>query len=296
MDQQGKKTQSAKSEKLHATRVKSQWRFFGTLLVVVALLVVAYAFYHLLNKSIQQKSSAITASADGPNGLSSFNSVNVQGVGVASTRPDQARVSFSVETQAPTAAEAAQTNAQQTAALTAALKATDIHSTLSTENYSVYPISDNKQQITGYRANNTVAVQLKPATNTMIINQNSAAQLLEQRVAALIDTATQSGYASLVGGIEFSLTSSTRNLLLQQARSKAVENALLNATVLASSANRKLGPVVSISDASGQPEFVPMYRVLASSAPSADTASTPISAPQRIDVTANVGVIYRLEE
>lgn len=292
MDQQALKKMSKSSEKLQATRIKSQWRFFGTLLVVVALLAIGFAFYFLLKKSIDEKALvSVPNQSIGSGNAINVDSVSVQGVGVASAQPNQARINFSVETQASSAAIAAQQNAQQSAALAAALKATDMNATISTENYSVFPITDDKQQITGYRANNTISVEINPPSQS---NSPVNSKLLENRVSALIDTATQSGYANLVGGVDFSLAIKTRDVLLQQARSKAVQNALQNATVLAQSAKRNLGSVISINDASGQPEFVPLYRTRAAAAPSAD-ASTPINAPQTLDVTANVNVVYNLQ-
>jgi hypothetical protein len=194
-------------------------------------------------------------------------SITVTGVGSVEAAPDEAQMSFGVETRRPTAKAAVAANADEMRKVINALRQAGGRE-LATQWVSVYPISNGEDgTIDGYSASNSV----------------SATADVED-APALIDAAAEAG-ANQVSGP--GLSSSNAEALYRQALGKAVAEARARAEVLAKAAGRSLGEITSIVEGGAQPS--PLYREAADAA----LASTPII-PGEQETTASISVTFDL--
>ena len=193
--------------------------------------------------------------------------VRVSGQGTISVKPDQFKLSISVNTQGATAQEASDMNATQTDAVIAKVTAV-LGSTgeLRTIGYSVNPV---------YRANsNPPAIIAYSATNSLEVTCNNLA--LAGRV---IDTATQAAVTT-VSSLRFLLRDAEPTRLA--AMKVATQQARIRADALASGLNLRVGVILSIEETSvALPS--PIFRTGVALAPSA----TPIE-PGTLDVSVSV--------
>jgi uncharacterized protein YggE len=128
--------------------------------------------------------------------------------------------------------------------------------------------SGGAMKITGYRASNRVIVTLRDIAN----------------VAGTIDALVGAG-ANDIGGISFSVSQSSK--LLDEARSKAVEDAHRKAALYAQATGMTLGSPLAISEDGAPPPMV--FRKMAVGA-----AATPI-APGEQTLRVAVNVVYELK-
>jgi uncharacterized protein YggE len=165
--------------------------------------------------------------------------IEVTGIGVVTQSPDQAEVSFAVESQAETARQANRSNAERTRQLIKAIKSRGIDANdLRTSEYSVNPRyadrrrDDRDLKPIGYVVNNTVRVTVRKLED----------------VGGLIDAAVSSG-ASRVNNIRFELSSP------EKARNRALELAMaqtkLEADLILSQTPHKVGRVMTIRTRGG---------------------------------------------
>ena len=199
--------------------------------------------------------------------VASPDTVTTTGHGVVTVVPDEASVSAGVHTQAASAAAALAQNAQLMSAVVAALKAAG-GSDLQTQQVSLYPQTNDQNQVTAYVADNSVSAKTKIA-----------------RAGALIDAAVAAG-ANTVNGP--TLDVSDRDARYRDALGKAVVDARAKAAALARAGGFGVGQVSSVTEqaASGAP--VPVYEAAA-----AKSNATPIE-PGTQDVTADVTVTFRI--
>jgi len=159
------------------------------------------------------------------------------GEGSVSVTPDQAKIQFSVVTQAVTAQAAADQNATQVAAVLAALRSVlGPNAELKTLSYSLSPIYSSPRDgsqpvITGYTASNTVEAT---------VNDLSL-------IGRLIDTGIQAG-GNRVQALRFGLKDDQPQRL--QALRLAAIQAKAHADAMAAGLNLKAGAVVSIQEGS----------------------------------------------
>ena len=146
--------------------------------------------------------------------------VTTTGHGVVTVVPDEATVSAGVHTQAATAAGALSQNAKLMNSVIAALKAAG-GSDLQTQQVSLYPQTNDQNQVTAYVADNSVSAKTKIAG-----------------AGALIDAAVAAG-ANTVSGP--SLDVSDRDARYRDALGKAVEDARAKA------AGARRRPAASVS-------------------------------------------------
>lgn len=192
--------------------------------------------------------------------------LTVTGVGSVSAVPDEAQLSFGVETRGATAREAVQANADAARKVINALRQAGGRE-LRTQYVSVYPISRDGGTITGYSASNSVSAVSDAAD-----------------APALIDAAVEAGANNLSGP---AMSSSNAEELYRQALAKAVGEAEARAEVLAKAAGRSVGEIKTIFEGSA-PTPVPYYAERA-----ALDAATPI-VPGKQDTTATVTVTFVL--
>jgi uncharacterized protein YggE len=186
--------------------------------------------------------------------------ISVTGEAHISVPPDLASVDAGVATDAKSAREASEANNTAMAKVLAALKAANVDAKdIQTSRLSLQPqYAPNRSgssPIVGYRASNRVTVRIRDVG----------------KVAGVIDTLVGAG-ANDIGNVFFEVSQASK--LLDEAREKAVADALRKAEIYAKAAGVMLGVPLSISE-EGTPQ--PVYRAkMMQGAPMA-AAPTPIA-------------------
>lgn len=203
--------------------------------------------------------------------------ITVTGEGRVEAPPDLATFSLGVTTQAATAAEAMAANALQLATVLEQLRAAGIEERdLQTSGLALnpdwrQPEGEADARIVGYIAINTLTVRVR-ALDTL---------------GGLLDRAISNG-ANTFNGLSFGLADSSS--ALDEARKRAVQDAMARARLLTSAAGVTLGPVVSITETAGMMPPMPMYRM------EADAASAPVPvAVGEISTAASVTMVFAIE-
>ncbi len=194
--------------------------------------------------------------------------VRAVGDATITSTPDQATVSFAVDSRAATAQAVAADNATATNAVLAALRAiasgiSDIHTT----NYSLnpvytYPANGGAGTLTGFQASNTIQVTI---TNLAIVGQ-------------VLDVGTQAG-ATRVQTLTFGLKD-PEPLRLQALR-QAASRARAHADAMTGGAGLHTGSVIAMDEGGTTPQ--PVNGLGATAA----APTTPIL-PGTVTVTATV--------
>jgi len=192
--------------------------------------------------------------------------LTVSGVGIVKAVPDEAQMSFGVESRRPTAQAAVAANADAMRKVINALRQAGARE-IATQWVSVYPFTRQDGTIEGYSASNSVSA---------LSDVDDA--------PGLIDAAAEAG-ANQVSGP--GLSSSNAEALYRQALAKAVADARLRADVLAKAAGRSLGEITTIVEGGAQP--TPLYREAALGG----DASTPI-VPGQQETSASISVTFSL--
>jgi uncharacterized protein len=193
-------------------------------------------------------------------------SLTVNGVGIVSVVPDEAQMTFGVETRRQTAQAAVSANADAMQKVIAALRQADARK-IATQWVSVYPYTSEDGSVQGYVASNSVSAVSDVAD-----------------APALIDAAAAAG-ANQVSGP--GLSSSNAEALYRQALAKSIDEARAKADVLAKAAGRSLGEISSIVE-SGAQAPTPLY-----DRADAALSSTPI-VPGEQEISASVSVTFSL--
>lgn len=206
--------------------------------------------------------------------------VRVSGAAEVSVTPDRARVTFAVETEAETAAEASRANAATMEAVLAAVRAGGFPELeLETFGYSVSPVYSTEtrdgrraQRIEAYRAQNHVGATLADP----------------DAVGRVIDAAIEAG-ANRIGGVSF-FASDTQDAE-DEALRRAVERATDQARVMARALGRTLGAPVDVQGGSEMPR--PFQRSGAQMEMMQARADTPVEAGDQT-VRAQVSITFTL--
>lgn len=204
----------------------------------------------------------LAGAQDAPEG----DTITVTGLGTMVAVPNEAQMSFGVESRAPTAKAAVATNAESMRRVINALRQARGRE-IATQWVSIHPVTDETGAVGGYSASNSVS-----ATTDV------------DDAAALIDAAAEAGANQISGP---GLSSSNAEALYRQALGRAVAEARARAEVLARAAGRSLGQIEAISESSSP---MPYY---AERLQAADAASTPI-VPGEQETTASITVTFSL--
>ncbi len=219
--------------------------------------------------------------------------VTINGTGTVGAAPDEALLNLAVNTQAPTAAQAASENANTMNQVVQAILGVTTNPVITkdditTTDYSLTPVysqtnncltitnpqlpitcSTTTQQIIGYAVRNAIQVTVKDMAS----------------IGSVLDAATQNG-ANEVAGITFTFTDETYANLQKQALQKAVQDASNQAQTLASALGVQITGVDSVS-----PSYV--YQPLSYAKMSEVSSGTPIQTGT-LQVTVNVQVVYEI--
>jgi uncharacterized protein YggE len=194
-------------------------------------------------------------------------SITVTGVGTVNAVPDEAQMSFGVETRGATARAAVSTNADAARRVINALRQAGARE-ITTQYVSVYPVSGEVGTVTGYSASNSVSAVTDVAD-----------------APGAVDAAVEAGANSISGP---GMSSSNAETLYRQALGKAVDEARARAQVLAKASGRSLGGITSIVEGGSTDGPQPYYAERA-----ALDSATPI-VPGQQETTATISVTFSL--
>lgn len=180
-------------------------------------------------------------------------SIDVSGEGSATIAPDMAVISLSVTRMADTAEAALAQNNEAMRKVLDALKAEGIaERDVQTGDFSIFPRYSDPQtksdggapqpQITGYQVTNSLTVRVRDLP----------------KLGGIIDKSVKLGVNQ---GGQITFTNHDPKAAYEDARRKAVKDAMEKARTLAEAAGVELGPVLSISENSSRPEPMPMMRM-----------------------------------
>lgn len=226
------------------------------------LLLVVAALFTLVALAGAVGLPDLAGAQDAPEG----DSITVTGIGSIEAVPNEAQMSFGVETRAPTAKAAVAANADAMRRILNALRQARGREIV-TQWVSVYPVTNDTGAVDGYAASNSVS-----ATSDV------------DDAAALIDAAAEAGANQISGP---GLSSSNAEALYRQALGEAVAEARARAEVLAEAAGRSLGGITSISEGAGATPYPYAERA------ALDAASTPI-VPGEQETSATIVVTFSL--
>jgi uncharacterized protein YggE len=209
------------------------------------------------------------------------NTISVSGTAQLKAAPDEATVMLNVETNGTTPREAQDKNSAAMSAAIAALRRAGVaEDQIQTTNYQLIPNTywdyKNQQQITsGYKTMHTLQLKTKDLS----------------RVGDLIQTAVDAG-ATGVESVSFSLSKANERDVKDAALRSATEDARQKAGALADGLDVRLGKVSSVSI--NEYNVMPYYRADAGMMTKAEAAPAPPIAPQDVDVSANVQVVFEI--
>ncbi len=207
--------------------------------------------------------------------------LTVRGNGEVEVEPDRARIQFSVETEAATAAEAGAANADLMDRVMSAIRGSEVgrDARLETSGYQLQPRygpmdRDRGREIVGYTARNTLQV----ITDDV------------EAVGPLVDLALDAG-ANRVAGLQFEIRDPEPHRL--EALRRAVAQARAEAEVMAEALGMRLGLPTQVEGGAQRPS--PRSMALQAFAPDmmAAAAETPVEAGRQ-SVTASVTIRWAL--
>jgi len=206
--------------------------------------------------------------------------ISVNGQGQVLGKPDTARFTAAVVTQAPSAEAATAANTAAMNRVFAALNQLGIPTNdVRTSNFSVLPQYSSTdtpaapRAITGYQVSNQVTVTVDDLS----------------KLGPALDVLVRSG-ANQVGSVFFSVADPKP--LAQRARAEAVADAAAKARTLAMAAGVTLGPLLSIQEGAGLIRPVPAFAG-ALALPATAPAPPPIAAGEQpfiVNVTLTYGI------
>lgn len=203
--------------------------------------------------------------------------ISVSGLGTSTVVPDLATMSFAVVKQAKNASDAMSENSKALSDVIKALRDAGIEDRdLQTSHFSIQPIYRQFEpkdgaypapEITGYQVSNGVTIRVRDLT----------------KLGSVIDSSVSLGI-NQGGDISFSNDETTK--VVEEARKKAVEDAIAKAKTLATSAGVKLGRVLEISENQYRANAQPI--AYASMAKMADEAAPVAAGENAYNVMVNV--------
>lgn len=211
----------------------------------------------------------------------------VSGEGTAEVAPDMAVTTLTVVREAETAREALDANSRAMAEILAAMQAEGIEERdLQTSNFSIEPKyvypkdpADGDREpprIVGYTVSNSLTVRIRDL----------------DRLGAILDRSVTLG-VNQGGGISF--TNDDPSEAIEEARVKAMQDAMAKAKTLTGTAGVELGKVLEISENSFRPQPVPMARAKMAMMEAADSAPVPVAAGEN-SYSVTVNVTFALEQ
>jgi uncharacterized protein YggE len=186
--------------------------------------------------------------------------VSVTGTANLRSTPDEAVVSFGVQTESPSAEDAMRENGTRMVSVLRALGDLGVKDDdISTAGVNLYPsYGSDGTNISGYQASNQVSVTFHDLG----------------LIGHAIDVAVKAG-ANLTNGVTFQMSPANRGS--EQALATAIADARSKASAMADAAGAQLGQVLTMTEAGSPSIYPPMPYDTA--AAGAEAVATPISPP-----------------
>ncbi|MEP5803933.1 MAG: SIMPL domain-containing protein [Roseobacter sp.] len=221
--------------------------------------------------------AAIVLSMASAAGAQATRVITTTGRGTVEAVPDMASIDVGVTHQARTADDALSKTSQAAAEVLARLEEQGVAPRdMQTQGVSLQPVwsrqtgaSDSPPRITGFVASNRVMIRVR---------------ILDD-LGFVLDRVVSNG-ANTFNGLQFSIQDPA--FAIEQARKRAVEDAINKARQLASAAGIVLGPVQSISETGGAPR--PVMMEMASARRASDV---PVAAGE-VSLTAQVSMVFEI--
>ena len=209
----------------------------------------------------------------------------VNGEGKVTVTPDLVILTLGIQSQEETVAEAHRKAAEAMDAVMQALKSQGIaDEDIQTQHFSIREVTrwlrdEDKEEVVGYRVTNTVTARI--------------GQL--DKVGEIIDAVTAAGGdLTRVGGISFTVEDPTP--YYAQAREKAIKDAILKASQMASLAGVTLGDLTYISEGGVSPVPRKYYEMAGGMPVAAPTpAPTTSISPGELEISTTVNMVFNIQ-
>jgi len=204
----------------------------------------------------------------------------VTGEGKATATPDVVLLNLGVEAEAKSVAQAQKDAAEAMTKVIRALKERGVaEKDIQTTRFSIEPVTrwiekENRPEIIGYKVTNIVLAKIREV----------------EKAGNIIDAVAEAGgNLTRITNISFAVDNPAE--LYNQAREKALQDAMSKAQQIAGVTNTKLGKLIYVSE--GVPYTPPVIRDYAFKAAEV-VPSTPIS-PGELEFRVNVQMVYKID-
>lgn len=244
----------------------------GVLLLIILLLVVGWLGGQIRNDNKKYDYIGKAQVRD---------TIAVEGEGKVVGVPDVATVNLGIVSEAANVGQAQVGNTNKMNALLEKVKALGVDSKdIQTTNYTIsprYDYPDGRQVLRSYQVSQSVQVKIRDLT----------------KIGAILGVAGEVG-ANQVSGVAFTIDDPEN--LRQQAREKAMENALAKAQALAKKAGVRLGKLVSFSEYNNpsSDSYYKGYTAYGLGGAVPEAAPAPSVETGSLDITINVTLTYEI--
>ncbi len=213
------------------------------------------------------------------NTATTTNTVSFSGEGKVVAKPDIAKISLSIVTDALTSKTAQDENSNKSKALTDYLKKQNVDDKdIKTTGYNIYPQYKYPQYggqptITGYQVNQSLEIKIRNLDN----------------VSNVLDGVVSAG-ANQIGGLSFEIDNP--DALKAEARAKAIANAKKKANELQNQVGISLGKIINFSENTGGYPIPIYYDAKASGVGGGGGPSIPTG---ENEITVNVNLTYQIK-
>lgn len=217
-----------------------------------------------VSRAAQAQGADLPALAPSPKGIV------VVGVGTAHAAPDSASITVGVQTEAQTAKEAQEKGNATMAAVVASIKSLGIpEKDIQTSGVGLWPMTERENRVTGYRASNSVTVQVQDVS----------------KVGPVLDAAVAAG-ANTAGNVRFGLKDPSA--AQRQALDAAAKDAQGKADAIAKALGVRIKAVDSaVEEVTGGP--VPVAEALRAEFEAAGGMGVPVQ-PGELAVTTRLRI------
>jgi uncharacterized protein YggE len=249
--------------------------FYGLVaLVVVAMLSIGGLALALT--SAPRSAQPVVEAADSTTG---DRSITVVGIGKVTGKPDIARVTVGIETQASSLQKAVDDNKAKMNNLLDTLKKLGLaDKDIRTSNYSVYTERVSSPSASAEVNTDQMIYHVTNQVDVTVRDVNQIGEVLDKAVAA---------GANNIYGVNFSVENTAK--LEADAREKAVADAKLRAEELAQLNGLQLGEVLTVSEVIGSSAY-PMYR----DAVGMGGGGTPVQ-PGELEMSVSIQIMYAVK-
>ncbi len=207
-------------------------------------------------------------------------SISIKGEGIATMKPDVAKVSLGVRTEKATVEKAQEENTEKMNQIIVMLEEQEIEEKdMRTTNYNVnpkYDWNDGDRKVVGYYVNQAVEVTIRD----------------HEKINTILKLAADNG-ANDIGSLRFEIDDEEE--LKQEARAEAIANAKEKADELAKQLDVKLGKIISFSESQNGYIDMPQYKAMADEAYGLGGGEeAPRIQTGENEITVNVSLTYEI--